>query len=101
MVTGGITAGAGSDRTDTTETLATDGSSWVTSEAKLPRPMRGLRAANIDDRVLIFGNYTLLSCNRYHRNIIITGGYDGILVQRSEHDHRCCERSQSHHWLDI
>ena len=52
MVTGGAFL-------DTTETLATDASSWVTSTAKLPRPMSGLRAANIDDRVLIFGNYTL------------------------------------------
>ena len=56
MVTGGHTT---SVSLDTTETLATDASSWVTSTAKLPRPMQGLRAANIDDRVLIFGNFTL------------------------------------------
>ena len=56
MVTGGYT---GSDRLDTTETLATDASSWVLSTAKLPRPMSGPRAANIDGRVMIFGNYTL------------------------------------------
>ena len=52
MVTGGHTT---SVSLDTTETLATDASSWVLSTAKLPRPMQGLRAANIDDRVLIFG----------------------------------------------
>ena len=54
-----VTGGYGSDYLDSTEALATDASSWVTSTAKLPRPMRGLRAANIDDRVLIFGNYSL------------------------------------------
>ena len=42
---------------DSTETLDTDASSWITSEARMPRPMTGLRAANIDNRVLIFGNY--------------------------------------------
>ena len=52
MVTGGW---PGSDILESTETLVSDASSWVTSGAKLPRPMRGLRAANIDDRVLIFG----------------------------------------------
>ena len=43
---------------DSTETYDTDGGGWVTSGAKLPQPMYGLRATNIDDRVLIFGNYT-------------------------------------------
>ena len=61
MVTGGYT---GSDYLDSTETLATDASSWVTSGAKLPRPMHGLRAANIDDLVLIFGNYTLFNTHQ-------------------------------------
>ena len=50
----------GSEYLDITETLDTDASSWVTSGAKLPRPMNGLRAANIDGRVLIFGNYKYL-----------------------------------------
>ena len=52
MVTGGF---SGSEYLDSTETLDSDASSWVTSTAKLPQPMDGLRAANIDDRVLIFG----------------------------------------------
>merc|ERR1711971_1040605 len=56
LITGGYYF-SGSDFLDTTETLDTDASSWVTSGAKLPRPMYGLRAANIDDRVLIFGGY--------------------------------------------
>ena len=56
MVMGGTT---GSDNLDSIETLGSEGSSWVTSGAKLPKPMEGLRAANIDDRVLIFGDYTL------------------------------------------
>ena len=54
-----VTGGYGSNLLDSMETLATDGGSWVTSGAKLPRPMSTLGAANIDDRVLIFGNYTL------------------------------------------
>ena len=53
MVMGGWT---GSDYLDTTETLASDEDTWVTA-ATLPRPIDGLRAATIDDRVLIFGNY--------------------------------------------
>ena len=56
MVTGGKTNAY--DALDTTETLASDASSWVTSTAKLPRPMEEMRAANIDDRVLFFGIYT-------------------------------------------
>ena len=58
MITGGY-GGPLDDMQDSTETLATDASSWITSDAKLPRPMTGLRAANIDNRVLIFGNYSL------------------------------------------
>ena len=42
---------------DSTEIMIdTDQGSWVSSGAKLPRPMDGLRAANIDGRVLFFGN---------------------------------------------
>ena len=55
MVTGGFT---GSASLDTTETLASNQDTWATA-ATLPRPMIGLRAATIDDRVLIFGNYIL------------------------------------------
>jgi len=53
MVTGGYTESGST--LDTTETLASDEDTWTTTAAKLPRPMRGLRAATIDDRVLIFG----------------------------------------------
>lgn len=52
LVTGGLT---GSGSSDSTETLDPMLGSWAASEAKLPRPMIGLRAANINDRVLIFG----------------------------------------------
>ena len=55
MVTGGWSQSE-FDRLDTTETYDSNASSWVSSGAKLPRPMGGLRAANIDDRVLIFGD---------------------------------------------
>ena len=52
--------------------------------------MKGLRAANIEDRILIFGNFTQ---TRYHRNIIIVGGggigtdiYDDILEYNPNED---------------
>lgn len=47
MVTGGTV--------DTMEILDTAVGSWATSAAKLPQRTLGLRAANIDGRVLIFG----------------------------------------------
>ena len=76
MVTGGYTESGST--LDTTETFASDEDSWTTTGAKLPRAMRGLRAATIDDRVLIFGIIILYSSHtRYHRNIIFAGGYDG------------------------
>ena len=75
MVTGGTTGGNRNDELVSTETYVSDASSWVTSTAKLPRPMMGLRVANIDGRVLIFGKIKLYSSHtRYYRNIIITGG---------------------------
>ena len=55
LVTGGDD-GSMSITTDTTETFDPLVGSWVASGAKLPRPMLGLRAVNIDDRLLIFGN---------------------------------------------
>ena len=76
MVTGGFT---GSDFLDTTEIFASDEGTWATAGARLPRPMNELRAATIDDHILIFGNYLIIfysSHTRYHRNIIIAGGYD-------------------------
>ncbi len=53
LVTGGYGA---SHRLDSTETYDPMLGSWAASGANLPRPMEGLRAANINDRVLIFGN---------------------------------------------
>ena len=70
MVTGGWT---GSDNTDTTETLASDEDMWTTAGARLPRPMSGQRAATIDDRILIFGNYTFI----YHTPDITGDGFHG------------------------
>ena len=54
MVTGGE-IGKNRGQTDSTEVFDNALGSWVTSGA-LPRPMYGLRATNIDGRVLIFGN---------------------------------------------
>ena len=71
-MTGGYT---GSDFLDSTETFDRKLGSWVASGAKLPRPMYGLRAANIDDRALV-----IIFCSthsRYHMNLIIAGGYGG------------------------
>ena len=54
MVTGGWDE---FDRLESTEVLDSILGSWATSGAKLPQSMSGLRATNIDGRVLIFGNY--------------------------------------------
>ena len=37
--------------------------SWTASGAKLPRPMNGLKAETINDRVLLFGNDNSQSCH--------------------------------------
>ena len=54
LVTGGK---GGSGSLDSTEVYDPSVGSWVMTEAKLPRPRNGLRALNIDDRVLIFGRF--------------------------------------------
>ena len=54
LVTGG--KDRSNSNVDTTETFNSIVGCWTASGAKLPRPMDGLRAANINDRVLIFGN---------------------------------------------
>ena len=59
MVTGGYSYTDGGVNLDTTETLSSDGLAWTSAGARLPRPMGGLSAATIDDRILIFGIYTL------------------------------------------
>ena len=56
LVTGGLTD-FDSGILDSTEILDLKVGSWVTSSAKLPRPLSYLRAVNINDRVLIFGNH--------------------------------------------
>merc|ERR1712037_45664 len=63
MVMGGWT---GSDNTDTTETFASNEDMWTTSGGRLPRPMSGLRAATVNDRILIFGGYG----GSYHDDIL-------------------------------
>ena len=52
---------------DSTELYDPSVGSWVVAGAKLPRPMCCLSAINIDDRVLIFGNF-LINLNA-HPNI--------------------------------
>ena len=55
----------GDDRLDSSETFDPLVGSWVTSGAKLPRTMNGLRAANINGRVLIFGNDSTHSTSQH------------------------------------
>ena len=49
---------------DSTEVYDPSVGSWVTTGAKLPRPMIDMRAVNIEDRVLIFGRFlkNLIGC---------------------------------------
>ena len=61
MVTGGFN---GATSLDSTETYDREIGSWAISGAKLPQHMDGLKAANINGRVLIFGNYTLLNIHK-------------------------------------
>ena len=71
MVTGGTSDYV--DYTDNTEVYDINLGSWVTSGAKLPRPMAALRATNIDGRVMIFGNCILvITCYHENHNITIT-----------------------------
>ena len=58
LVTGGNDV-AGDYNLDSTEIYDPDSGSW-SAGAALPSPMRGLRAASIDSRVLIFGIDILL-----------------------------------------
>ena len=48
---------------DSTELYDPSVGSWVVAGAKLPRPMSDLKAINIDDRVLMFGNF-LINLNK-------------------------------------
>ena len=54
LVTGGW-AGPWTGGIDLTETFDPLVGSWTVSEAKLPKPMWGLRAENINGHLLIFG----------------------------------------------
>ena len=54
LVTGGY---GNSNYLDSTELYDPSVGSWVMADAKLPRPMCCLRAINIDDRILMFGNF--------------------------------------------
>ena len=54
LVTGGLD---GMSLLDSTELYDSVAGSWTTVGAKLPSPTRWLRATNINNKVLIFGNY--------------------------------------------
>ena len=73
-----VMGGMGSGFLDSTETFDPMVGSWAAS-AKLPQAIIGIRATNINDRVLIFGIINLDSCHkrcRDSRNIMIAGGLD-------------------------
>ena len=55
FISGGYDFDSGS-QLDSTEVFDPFLGSWATSRAKLPQPMSGVRAANINDHVLVFGN---------------------------------------------
>ena len=57
LVTGGKDDGWMEMALDSTETFDPLVGSWTASIARLPRPMYELKAENINDRLLIFGNY--------------------------------------------
>ena len=54
MVTGGY-VGFGYNNLDSTELLRPDSNWQVITSARLPRPMRGVRVNNVDNRVLLSG----------------------------------------------
>ena len=56
----------GSVLLDSTELYDTNVGSWVVAGAKLPIPMWGFKAVNIEDRVLIFGRNTFFSFKHPH-----------------------------------
>ena len=56
----GVKLSVKSEYIDTTEVYDSNLGSWALSGAKLPQSMRGLGAANVDGRVLIFGKYILI-----------------------------------------
>ena len=55
LVTGGL-VGSFLNKLDSTETFDLLLGSWTKSEAKLPRPMDGLKAEIIKDKFFLFGN---------------------------------------------
>ena len=56
LVSGGYEAGVAGDYLDSTELFDANVGGWITGAA-LPNPMSGLKAANIDNRIHIFGIY--------------------------------------------
>ena len=63
LVTGGWD---GAEILDSTEMYDPSVGSWANG-AKLPQPMSGLKATNINDRVLIFGRYLHLYIYMIHK----------------------------------
>ena len=53
-----MTGGYDGSYLDSTEVYDLSVGSWVVADAKLPRPMDGMRAISIHNRVLIFGKLT-------------------------------------------
>ena len=64
-------------RLDSTELYDSVAGTWTTAGAKLPSPLNGLRATNINNKVLIFGINISFVIQRYNQGLIIVGGYAG------------------------
>ena len=73
-----VMGGWGTDRRhfilDVIETFDINLGRWATSGSTLPRLMTGLRAANIDGRVLIFGKYILIHHKPYIKETYVFAG---------------------------
>ena len=74
---------------DTTETYDPLLGSWVVSGASLPQPMEKLRAANINDRVLIFGNIIISSPYSKKTEVLYPKSPSNVKFKKSEWDEGC------------
>ena len=85
-MTGGYGA---SHRLDSTETYDPLMGSWAASGASLPRPMSDLRAANINDRVFIFGNIIISSPYSKKTEVLYPKSPSNVKFKKSEWDEGC------------
>ena len=79
-----VTGGWDGSYLESTEVYNPSVGSWTVKRARLPRPMAGLRAAYIEDQVLIFGEgHFITDTNDNYNNIIFSGGSTDVLQDGS------------------